>query len=79
MHRHVIAEHMLEIVRRYPSGLGWYGVEACCSISRAEFPEGLNVKDVLEDASETGMLTKRTVNGKEKYFAPGADISRCAS
>ena len=79
MHRHVIAEHLLEIVRRHPSGLGWYGVEARRSIPRAEFPEGLNVKDVLEDVSESGMLTKRTVNGKERYSAPGADISRRAS
>ena len=62
-----IAETLFEIVRKSPNGVGWYGAEMRCAIPRSEFPDGLNVKDVLDALVADGSLIKSTIEGKEKY------------
>jgi hypothetical protein len=73
--RQEIADDLSEIVRSCHSGPVWHGVEARCSVPCAEFPEGMNVKHVLDEARETGMLTKRKVNGKDWQLVPSPNLS----
>jgi hypothetical protein len=67
-----LPKHIYEIVACSGHGIGWYGVEMRCRIPRAEFPDGLNVRDVLELLVEEQYLELRVVDGKERYFVvPG--------
>lgn len=61
--------HIHDIVTKSPEGIGWYGVEMRCRIPRSEFPEGMNVRDVLELLADEGYLDRQMVAGKELYFA----------
>jgi hypothetical protein len=69
-----IKENLAQLVQKSPNGVGWYGAEMRCSIPRSEFPEGMNVQVVLEAMAEAGMLIKRNVEGKEKYFSADPDL-----
>ncbi len=69
-----IEENLMAIVRKSPNGVGWYGAEMRCSIPRSDFPDGLNVAIVLDAMTEAGALTKRSVDGKEKYFPANASL-----
>ena len=62
-----IAAKLAEIVRKNPDGVGWYGVEMRCPIPRSDFPDGLNVKTILEGMVAAGMLTKTSLDGKDRY------------
>jgi hypothetical protein len=68
-----VASEIANTVRNSPDGLGWYGVEMRCRIPRSEFPDGVNVRDVLEYLVEEGVLEKKSVEGKEKYIAVGVN------
>ena len=59
------AKHIYEIVACSNHGMGWYGVEMRCRVPRAEFPDGLNVRDVLELLVEERSLELQVVDGKE--------------
>lgn len=67
-----VFSHIHEIVSKTPDGLGWYGVEMRCRIPRSEFPDGMNVMDVLRLLVEDGYLEVRTIDGKERFFAAPA-------
>jgi hypothetical protein len=68
-----IKAHLAQIVRDNPTGIGWYGAELRCRIPRADFPEGVNVRVVLEALTEAGTLLKSCVDGKERWFAADPD------
>jgi hypothetical protein len=72
--RREITENLAHIIDKHPDGLGWYGIEARCSIARSEFPDDFNVNGALEEMVEAGMLIKRNVDGKDTYFSPGPSL-----
>jgi hypothetical protein len=71
-----IKENLEHIVRDSPTGIGWYGLELRCQIPRSDFPNGMNVRGVLEAMTEAGTLIKASVDGNERWFVADPDPSR---